>query len=70
MARGLQKQQAQAKGAEKHKKKGPTTQKGQAEKAMKAVCNVCKTTLMDKKQWKEHHLNKHPKVALPDELKD
>lgn len=74
MARGQQKIQSQQKALEKKKamEKGATSfkdQKAAADKALKHVCPLCKSMMPDPKTFKQHFENKHPKAALPEELK-
>ncbi|XP_041450067.1 zinc finger protein 706-like [Drosophila obscura] len=75
MARGHQKIQSQAKSAEKQakmkKQQGHSgqDQKKSALKALVHVCAICKSQMPDPKTYKQHFENKHPKSALPEELK-
>ena len=43
---------------------------GKAEKAMKVTCALCKQTMIDNKQLKQHYESKHSKLPMPDELKN
>lgn len=73
MARGQQKIQSQQKAAEKaakQKKQQGHDQKSAAAKALLHVCTVCKSQIPDLKTYKQHFENKHPKSALPEELKE
>jgi len=76
MARGQQKLQSQAKSQEKQakmkKQQGHSLQdqKAAASKALTISCSVCKAQMPDPKTYKQHFENKHPKNALPDDLKD
>jgi len=76
MARGHQKIQSQQKAAEKQAKlkkqsgHSANDQKKAAQVALKASCSVCKAQMPDPKTYKQHFENKHPKNALPEELKD
>jgi len=75
MARGQQKIQSQQKAAEKaaklKKQQGNSLsdQKKAAMAGLKSVCTVCKAMMPDPKTYKQHFENKHPKNALPEELK-
>jgi len=73
MARGQQKIQSQQKAQEKAKKlakaNGPD-QKKAAQAALTWQCAVCKSQMPDPKTYKQHFESKHPKAAMPDELKD
>ncbi|GAA5822578.1 hypothetical protein JCM3770_006317 [Rhodotorula araucariae] len=68
MARGLQKEQAQAKAREKAAKAagGKSNLKTRAA-AFKITCPTCKTPMSDYKNFKEHFEAKHPKLPLPSE---
>ena len=57
-------QAAAKKGADKG------SQLGKAEKAMKVTCALCKQTMIDNKQLKQHYESKHSKLPMPDELKN
>jgi len=76
MARGQQKLQSQAKSQEKQSKAKKaqghslSDQKAAAAKALTFVCSVCKAQMPDPKTYKQHFENKHPKNAMPDDLKD
>jgi len=73
MARGQQKIQSQQKNAEKQaklKKGSAADQKKAAAAALVYTCTVCKAQMPDTKTYKQHFENKHPKNAIPDELKD
>lgn len=73
MARGHQKIQSQQKNAEKQaklKKAQGSDQKKSAQAALVFTCAVCKAQMPDTKTYKQHFENKHPKNAIPDELKD
>ncbi|CAD5112622.1 DgyrCDS1838 [Dimorphilus gyrociliatus] len=73
MARGQQKIQSQQKAAKKAqdlKKRQNHDQKAAAQKALTHVCSVCKAQMPDPKTYKQHFENKHPKSALPEELKE
>lgn len=73
MARGQQKIQSQQKAAEKAaklKKQHGHDQKAAAAKALLHVCTICKSQMPDLKTYKQHFENKHPKNALPEELKE
>ncbi|XP_071853777.1 zinc finger protein 706-like [Apostichopus japonicus] len=71
MARGQQKIQAQQKNQLKNKKKkGGSDQKASALKALVYTCTVCKTQMPDTKTYKQHFESKHPKLPLPEELKN
>jgi ribosomal protein L44E len=72
MARGQQKIQSQQKNAEKQaklKKQGSHDQKKAAKAALVFTCTVCKSQMPDPKTYKQHFESKHPKSALPEELK-
>lgn len=76
MARGQQKIQSQQKAAEKQAKMkkqqghSSTTQKAAAAKALTFSCVVCKSQMPDPKTYRQHFENKHPKVEIPDDIKD
>ncbi|XP_060516303.1 zinc finger protein 706-like [Cylas formicarius] len=76
MARGQQKVQSQQKAAEKaaklKKQQGHSAndQKKAAQKALVHVCAICKAQMPDPKTYKQHFENKHPKLEVPEELKD
>ena len=71
MARGHQKIQSQQKNAEKKaKQKKQVDNKKSAAAALKQTCAVCRTQMPDPKTYRQHFESKHPKVALPPELKD
>ncbi|CAG0923763.1 unnamed protein product [Notodromas monacha] len=76
MARGQQKIQSQQKAAEKAAKlkkqqgHGLSDQAKAAQKALIHTCSVCKSQMPDPKTYRQHFENKHPKNALPDDLKD
>jgi hypothetical protein len=76
MARGLQAQQAQAKAAEKAaklKKQAGNNKHDNAKTASAGLqhkCTVCMAAMPDPKTYKQHFEAKHPKVALPEVLKD
>lgn len=73
MARGQQKIQAQMKNAEKQaklKKMAGTDTKKAAAAALTHKCTVCMSMMPDPKTYKQHFESKHPKVALPENLKD
>ncbi|XP_015925027.1 zinc finger protein 706 [Parasteatoda tepidariorum] len=73
MARGQQKIQSQQKNAKKvqdAKRQQGHDQKAAAQKALTHVCTVCKAQMPDPKTHKQHFENKHPKMPLPDDLKD
>ncbi|GBM55676.1 Zinc finger protein 706 [Araneus ventricosus] len=73
MARGQQKIQSQQKNAKRlndKKKQDGHDQKAAAQKALTHVCTVCKAQMPDPKTHKQHFENKHPKLPLPDDLKD
>ncbi|POY75754.1 hypothetical protein BMF94_1164 [Rhodotorula taiwanensis] len=63
MARGLQKIQAQQKGADK-KAGGKSNLKSRAA-AFKVSCPHCKMPLLDMKNAKEHWGAKHDKLPMP-----
>jgi ribosomal protein L44E len=71
MARGQQKIQSQQKNAEKQAKqnKGAHDHKKAAKVALVFTCTVCKSQMPDPKTYKQHFESKHPKSALPEELK-
>lgn len=72
MARGQQKIQSQQKNAERQKKlakaAGPD-QKLAAQAKLTFKCSVCMSQMPDPKTYKQHFESKHPKAALPEELK-
>ncbi|XP_044764615.1 zinc finger protein 706-like [Coccinella septempunctata] len=74
MARGQQKVQSQQKAAEKAAKlkKGHNAndQKKAAQKALQHICSICKAQMPDPKTYKQHFENKHPKMEMPEFLKD
>ncbi|XP_060580319.1 zinc finger protein 706-like [Ruditapes philippinarum] len=73
MARGHQKIQSQQKNKEKQekmKKSQSHDQKKAAQAGLKFVCTACKSQMPDPKTYKQHFENKHPKLDLPDELKE
>jgi len=73
MARGQQKIQSQQKAAKKAqdvKRQQGHDQRTAAMKALIHTCTVCKAQMPDPKTYKQHFMNKHPKVAVPEELKD
>jgi len=76
MARGQQKIQSQQKAKERQakieKQKGHSkdAQSKTAAAKLTFVCQVCKSQTPDPKTLKQHFENKHPKLPLPDDLKD
>ncbi|PVD32049.1 hypothetical protein C0Q70_07476 [Pomacea canaliculata] len=74
MARGHQKIQSQARAQKKaDSMKKPNNlheQKKAAQKALVHSCPICRAQMPDPKTFKQHFENKHPKEALPEELKD
>ncbi|CAG2178125.1 unnamed protein product [Oppiella nova] len=73
MARGQQKIQSQQKAGKKAadaKRAQGHDQKKAAQAALTYQCSVCKSQMPDPKTYKQHFVNKHPKVTLPEELKD
>jgi len=74
MARGQQKIQSQQKAQEKQAKmkkqagQSEGTRKATAAVGLKCVCTVCMAQMPDPKTYKQHFENKHPKVALPEDL--
>ncbi|KAH9388023.1 hypothetical protein TYRP_009227 [Tyrophagus putrescentiae] len=71
MARGQQKIQSQQRNAKEAQKRAKgTDNKKAAQAALTFVCAVCKSQMPDPKTYKQHFENKHPKAALPDELKE
>merc|ERR1711915_215994 len=73
MARGQQKIQSQQKNAERQKKlakaAGPD-QKTAAQAKLTYKCSVCMTQMPDPKTYKQHFESKHPKAAIPEEIKN
>lgn len=72
MARGQQKIQAQQKNAERQaklRKQKPGDSKKHAAAALKVTCAVCRSQMPDPKTYKDHFMNKHSKLPLPEELK-
>merc|ERR1712087_4444 len=68
MVRGHAKEGAQQKNAAKQaamKKSG--TQKGAAEKKLNFLCPLCKSTMVNYIQMKQHYDSKHPKERVPEE---
>jgi len=73
MARGQQKIQSQQKAkekAEKMKKHQGNDSKKTAAAGLKYSCVACKSQMPDPKTYKQHFENKHPKLDLPEELKE
>ncbi|CAF0921157.1 unnamed protein product [Rotaria sordida] len=69
MARGHQKELARQRN-EKNASNKSTTQKGTAAAGLTYQCVICKAQMGDRKTYKLHFENKHPKNELPPELKD
>ncbi|GAA5851760.1 hypothetical protein JCM9279_004397 [Rhodotorula babjevae] len=68
MARGLQKEQAQAKSREKMAKAaGGKSQLSTRAAGLKISCPACKAPMSDYKNFKDHFEAKHPKLPLPAE---
>ncbi|CAF2634879.1 unnamed protein product [Rotaria sp. Silwood2] len=70
MARGHQKELARQRNEKSGSSNKPTTQKGTAAAGLTYQCGICKTQMGDRKTYKLHFENKHPKNELPAELKD
>jgi len=70
VSKKIQSQQKNAKRQADAKRQAGQDNKAAAQVKLTVVCKTCKTTMPDLKTYKQHFINKHPKLEIPDEIKE